>query len=418
MRWSLVHPAAITWALSCLLPLLTPTSSAAATIHVPRDQPTIQAAIDAAHNLDTVLVAPGTYFENINFKGKTISVVGSGGASRTIIDGGSAGSVVTFNSGERKGTVLMGFTITHGKAAFGGGGIEILSSSPTIRNNLIQSNQACWGNGIEVSFGSPVIRGNRILNNVQSGCSGGTGGGGIEIGGAASAQVLANLIQGNDAGSGAGGGGISLWAAGTPTIANNTIVGNTASAGGAISMFNQSDALVVQNLIVNNSAPQGGGIYYLVPSGALGPTLVNNTFTRNRASSGQGSAVYANNFDVPSHLYNNIINAVSGQIAVYCGNLNSTTPPVFFNNDVFATGGTTYGGICSDQTGSNGNISDDPLFISANNLRLGPGSPAIDAGDNAAPGLPTKDLDNKPRKVDGDSDGTVTIDMGAYEFQP
>lgn len=408
----------LTWIAVCLPLIFLPTGLVAGTIHVPGDQPTIQAGIDAAQNLDTVLVAPGTYFENINFKGKTISVVGSGGASRTIIDGGNAGSVVTFNAGEKKGTVLTGFTITHGRASFGGGGIEILSSSPNIRNNIIQNNQACWGSGIEVSFGSPIIRGNRILNNRQSGCSGGTGGGGIEIGGAASAQIIANLIQGNDAGSGAGGGGISLWAAGTPTIANNTIIGNTASAGGAISMFNQSDALVVQNLIVNNSAPQGGGVYYLVPSGALGPTLVNNTFTRNHASSGQGSAVYANNFDVPSHLYNNIINAVSGQSAVYCGDLNSTTPPLFFNNDVFATGGTPYGGLCSDQSGSNGNISDDPLFLSTNNLRLGPGSPAIDAGDNAAPGLQAKDLDNQPRKVDGDSDGTAVIDMGAYEFQP
>ena len=71
--------------------MLPPSLRAQQTIHVPADQPTIQAAINAASNGDTVLVAPGTYLENINFNGKSITVTSSGGPSVTIIDGNAKG---------------------------------------------------------------------------------------------------------------------------------------------------------------------------------------------------------------------------------------------------------------------------------------------------------------------------------------
>src|SRR5262249_30583777 len=105
------------------------------TINVPADQPTIQAGIQAAANGDTVLVAPGTYRENVNFLGKLITVQSSGGPAVTIIDGGRAGSVVTFENGESTSAVLKGFTIENGNAPSQGGGISISSASPTITGN-------------------------------------------------------------------------------------------------------------------------------------------------------------------------------------------------------------------------------------------------------------------------------------------
>ncbi len=94
-----------------------------ATIKVPGDYPTIQAGIDVAVDGDTVLVAPGTYKENIDFKGKAITVKSEQGPYVTIIDANQNGRVVTFNHGEGPGSVLDGFTIQNGLRTDGGAGI-------------------------------------------------------------------------------------------------------------------------------------------------------------------------------------------------------------------------------------------------------------------------------------------------------
>jgi len=96
------------------------------TIHIPLDQPTIQAGIEISINGDIVLVEDGTYVENINFRGKAITVAShflidgdTSHISNTIIDGSQPvnpdyGSVVSFVSGEDMNSVLCGFTITGG----------------------------------------------------------------------------------------------------------------------------------------------------------------------------------------------------------------------------------------------------------------------------------------------------------------
>src|SRR5947199_10128278 len=72
-----------------------------ATLHVPSDIPTIQGAIDASANGDIVLIAPGTYYENVNFKGRAITVTSEQGPQVTIIDGRYLAPVVSFTSAER-----------------------------------------------------------------------------------------------------------------------------------------------------------------------------------------------------------------------------------------------------------------------------------------------------------------------------
>src|SRR5688572_28779928 len=123
-------------ALVCLIQVPFSLTANAADIRVPADQPTIQSAINLATNGDEIRVAPGTYIENLNFLGKAIRVTSEQGPQVTTIDGNQSGSVVVFVSGEGPQSMLSGFTIKNGNAAFGGayrgGGIRIQNSSPTI----------------------------------------------------------------------------------------------------------------------------------------------------------------------------------------------------------------------------------------------------------------------------------------------
>ena len=407
-----LHPGSLILFTLLAVPLLN-----ASTINVPADQPTIQAGINAANTGDTVLVAPGTYVENINFSGKAITVTSSAGAATTIVDGSKVAPVVTFSSGEGSSSVLKGFTLQNGTSTFNsqyaGGGIYIAGASPTITNNVIQNNTACAeGGGIAVYSGSPRIQNNTIKNNMQSGCSGGPGGGGISLVGAGSAKIIGNRIQNNSWPG--NGGGMSLFAAGTPTIMNNIISRNSSPSGqgGGMWIVNGSDALIVQNLFYANTASQGGGIYFLVPSGNVGPVLVNNTIVGGSGVT-QGSAVWAGGFDNQVQFFNNLLIGLFGQNAVYCDASYNSTPPVFTNNDAYSRSGSGLLGTCSSETGQNGNISLDPVFVnpSKGNYQLQSGSPAINAGTNSAPNLPAKDLAGKARTVGG------TVDIGAYEFQ-
>jgi serine protease len=139
---------ACTLFVSTIFALVVNSATAATVIHVPADQPAIQAGINAAVNGDTVLVAPGTYVENINFLGKAITVASAKGPRVTIIDGNKKDSVVRFTNKETTASVLSGFTIQNGYAHITGGGIDMETASPTITGSIITANQGNLGGGI------------------------------------------------------------------------------------------------------------------------------------------------------------------------------------------------------------------------------------------------------------------------------
>ena len=124
-------------------------TASAATLNVPSEYPRIQAAIQVAVDGDVVLVAPGVYYETINFGGRDIVVTGTDPndpkvVGYTIINADEDGTAVTFDNGETPAAVLTGFTITGGFGTysqeftnevgvrtFGGAGIYCYYASPT-----------------------------------------------------------------------------------------------------------------------------------------------------------------------------------------------------------------------------------------------------------------------------------------------
>ena len=416
-------------------------AGAQTTIKVPADQPTIQAAINAANSGDTVLVSPGKFTESIDFKGKALTVTSLAGPSQTTIDGGQSGVVVTFQTFETRTSVLHGFTLTDNAPPLPipvnvvAAGILVVGANPTITGNVITANR---GYGIDLTNSGALISGNTIRGTLTAGDPAGdfgcdyidgsgiyvTGGGGIP---GYSVQIENNLIEFNAAR--CYGGAIFYNYATSGFIANNTIRYNTAlGPGGAVYVY-ASPVSFVQNLFVGNTSGAGGGAIYLQiisdsnsNTGPLNQFLVNNTFVGNTIELNpkifdfytDGSQVAFGGYVSQVGFFNNIFVSgdTYGQIA--CDptyQYLSGNPPIFSNNDSLNFGGPRASGWCPDQTGSNGNISANPMFVNQNGepFHLQTVSPAISVGDAAAPDLPTSDLDGQPRTQNG------KVDLGVYE---
>lgn len=341
----------------------------------------VQEGLNSAISPDEVWVAAGTYVENITLKDGVGLYGGFAGTETardqrnwttnvTILDGNQAGSVVTSPAGLSSSTIIDGFTIRNGNSTDGGGGIRVLYSSPTIRHNIITSNTATDNNG-----GGIKCRGNYDI----------------------AVTIEENRITGNTAN--VYGSGIYLGNAGVNTvIRNNTLSSNTGGLG-AIFTNGGCSPTIAGNVITGNNT-QG----LLMCAGAS--PVTNNTIANNANDGvvlnfGGGTAVLSNN-----------IIASNGQagVTVWKGTGSGVT---FRYNCTYGNTGGNYT-VVTDPTGTNGNISLDPLFVDQANgdLHLTMYSPCVDSGLNSAPGLPTTDMDGEPRIQMG------TVDIGMDEFSP
>ncbi|MCF7912715.1 MAG: DUF1565 domain-containing protein [Candidatus Cloacimonetes bacterium] len=156
------------------------------------DYLSIQDGIEEAGFGDVVMVYPGRYFENIDYLGKTISVVSlewqTGERNyihETIIDGNQQGSCVCVMNGEDDGTLLQGFTLCNGigNILVGskryGGGVLILESELVISNSIIENNSAYEGGGIYNVYDPVELSGVTIRYNTASMRAGGIASGAL-----------------------------------------------------------------------------------------------------------------------------------------------------------------------------------------------------------------------------------------------
>ncbi|MFQ5494771.1 MAG: right-handed parallel beta-helix repeat-containing protein [Phycisphaerae bacterium] len=189
------------------------------------DFASIQPALDAAVDGDTIQVAPGIYTgagnRDLDFGGKILALrcVAPG---ECLIDCQDAGRGFFFHSGETSRTVVDGFTVVNGVArptAAEGGGFYFFNSSPTIRNCVIRDNRSTLaGGGVWCTFASPTFE-NCIFvgNNARTGGAIGTSRG--------NPRIIHCTITGNRAIS--GGGVLYVTGGSRPDVRNCIFTGNS-----------------------------------------------------------------------------------------------------------------------------------------------------------------------------------------------
>ncbi len=378
----------------------------------------IQAAIDAARDGDTVLVAPGEYvleapldFNRLHDPDdpasppvKDIVVRSTGGAETTILrmapDARPAErrSVVLFRSGETAASRLDGFTLTGGRGMGGcpdamsacgtpalGGGIFCEGASPVvsrcvITENLAQSadfgpDERARGGGVYCTAGASLVLADCAItaNRAVSGL-----GGGVYADDGSSVDLVRCRVSGNVAWIGGG-----VYSGASVTLSNCEVTGNMARNflcdfrsrcwGGGIYCHTDSTATAINCTIAGNWASPGAGVF---TQGAV--TLVNSIVW------GPGSPIYV--ADIGSLAASH--SSVEDRVLPGAGNL--SVDPLFV---------------------ASGRFEGDPFLGDVwvdGDYRLLPGSPLIDAGTRE--GAPADDLDGTERPCG------LGVDIGAHEF--
>jgi hypothetical protein len=338
---------------------------------------------------------------------------------------GSGGGIC--NSGNAS---VTDSTISGNTAAMGGG---IFNAGPlTVRDSIISGNGTvpslynqggAWGAGGGIfNENTATVSDSRLIGNVANGY--GANGVGGAIGSADAGMIVLDqcMLSNNAARSGGAVGCLPYYSSSSgydpATVNDCTISGNSAISGGGVYIGASDDATLTNSTISGNTAAHGGGVYL---NQAAKMTCVDSTISGNTAVAGGGIFVNESVNYVPSlNLANTII---AGNIShALDGDVVGAVAPSSVNN-LIGDGVGIRGGISNNTNGNQIGIRAapiNPLLAPLGNyggptqtMALLPGSPAIDAGSNAAiPAGVTTDQRGEPRIYNG------TVDIGAVELVP
>ena len=390
----------------------------------------LREAIDVAASGDKVVVPAGTYTLTLGTEliiRDNIQLTGDG-PGVTIIQGatsfGAATSrVFNVNSGE---VVISGVTIRHGhtSGSSAGGGIVNNAGSLTLINSIVSANTADHRAGgiFNSSSGTLSLNNTGVIGNASK-----TAAAIINDG----TMVLNNSVVSGNTGDNFG----TIWNNGPLTLNDSTVSDNTATnVTGGILNLDDATLTINNSTISGNSSPNGngGGINNNNLSARL--IMTNSTVSGNSSRSGGGianfgdatirSSTITGNIATDNAGGLNVIGAATADIAntIIAGNAASSSfdcagSPISLGHNLI---GNDTGCGFTPTTGDLLNIN-PKLGLLADNGGLTKthallkSSPAIDAGDDSR--APTSDQRGIARPQDGDGNGVLRSDIGAFELE-
>ncbi len=347
-----------------------------------------------------------------------------------------AGGVLNYGALTLTNCVVTGNSYTG--SSDGGGGIRNLGTPLTITNSTISNNSSSAnGGGLYngASSSTITITGSTISGNSSTSIAGSSGGGGLYNNASSSTLTITNSTISNNSASGSGGGGLynggsssSITITGS-TISGNSSTGTSLGGGGILNDAGASTIIIANSTLSGNwTNVHGGGLLHKSGTAYLNNvTIAGNGADHDNNSGGAGGGLM--NYGATVYLKNTLIADNNNNLG------NEPDCSGILTTDGYNLIETNSDGCYISSTGSmsdslaTGDVTGQAPQLAAladeggdtEVMALQAGSPAIDAGDPSGckdkdGGSLGTDQRGETRPTDGNANGTLRCDIGAFEY--